>query len=131
MVFENNILRRIAGPIYDIEVDGWRRRHNQELRDLTQQPRIIDIVKRNQLRWAGHVARMREERIPRRTMLGTVDGRRPRGRPRLRWMDCIREEVWKRCDDEVDWMNLAQNRQQWRGLLMAERGPHVARDPLE
>ena len=131
MVFENNILRRIYGPIYDHEVGEWRRRHNQELRDASQQPRIIDIVKRNQLRWAGHVARMPVDRIPRKVMLGQVDGRRPRGRPRLRWQDGIRDEVLKRTDDVRPWMDIAEDRRGWRQLALADRGPRSARDPPE
>ena len=131
MVFENNILRKIYGPIYDPEVGEWRRRHNQELRDASQQPRIIDIVKRNQLRWAGHVARMPVDRIPRKVMLGQVDGRWPRGRPQLRWQERIEEEVCKRTDDIRPSKNLVEDRRLWRQLALADRGPHLAQDPPE
>ena len=39
------------------------------------------------MRWAGHVARMGEERGVYRVLLGKPAGRRPLGRPRRRWVD--------------------------------------------
>jgi hypothetical protein len=61
-VFENRVLKRIFGP-KRVEVTGeWRKLHNEELRDLYSSPSIIRIVKLRRMRWAGHVARMREKR---------------------------------------------------------------------
>ena len=44
LVFENNILRRIAGPVFDEDENRWRRRHNDELREVTKQDLIIDLI---------------------------------------------------------------------------------------
>jgi hypothetical protein len=61
-VFENRVLRRISGPKRD-EVSGeWRKLHNEELHNLYSSPDIIRQVKSRRMTWAGHVARMREER---------------------------------------------------------------------
>jgi hypothetical protein len=58
-VFENRVLRRIFGPKTD-EVRGeWRKLHNAELYNLSP-PDIIRQIKSRRMRWAGHVARMRE-----------------------------------------------------------------------
>ena len=130
MVFENTILRRIAGPIFDREENIWRRRHNAELREYTSQEKIVDVIKRMKLRWAGHVARMNEDRLPKRAMLGVVDGHRPRGRPRRRWIDGVRAAFMERGGGE-DWFIAAQNRDEWRGMLLADMGQHVAQDPAE
>ena len=65
-IFENKILRMITGPVYDQQIQEWRRRHNWELRERTKQPHISQIVKGRRIQWAGHVARMDDERIPRR-----------------------------------------------------------------
>jgi len=42
----------------------------------------------------GHVARMGEERGVYRVLVGTPEGRRPLGRPRCRWVDNIRMDLW-------------------------------------
>jgi hypothetical protein len=57
-VFEKKVLRRIFGPKRDEVTGGWRKLHNEELRDLCSSPSIIRISKLRRIRWAGHVARM-------------------------------------------------------------------------
>jgi hypothetical protein len=44
-VCENRVLRRIFGPRRDEVTGGWRKLHNEELRDLYCSPRIIRIIK--------------------------------------------------------------------------------------
>jgi hypothetical protein len=62
MVFENKVLRRIFGPRRDEVTGGWRKLHNEELRNLYSSPNIIGMIKSRRVRWAGHVARMGETR---------------------------------------------------------------------
>jgi hypothetical protein len=45
------------------------------------------------MRWAGHVARIGEERGVYRVLVGKPEGKRPLGRPRLRWEDNIRMDL--------------------------------------
>jgi hypothetical protein len=61
-VFENRALRRIFGPKRDEETGGWRKLHNEELRNLYSSPSIIRIIKSRRMRWTGHVARLGEKR---------------------------------------------------------------------
>jgi hypothetical protein len=61
-VFGNRVLRRIFGPKRDGVTGGWRKLHNEELRDLYSSPSIIRIIKLRRVRWAGHVARMGEKK---------------------------------------------------------------------
>jgi hypothetical protein len=61
-VFENRVLRRIFGPKKDEVTGEWRKLHNEELHNLYSSPDIIRQVKSRRMRWAGHVARMGEER---------------------------------------------------------------------
>jgi hypothetical protein len=61
-VFENKVLRRIFGPMRDEVTGEWRKLHNEEPHNLYSSPNIIRQVKSRRMRWAGHVARMGEER---------------------------------------------------------------------
>ena len=61
-VFENMVLRRIFGPRRDEVTGEWRRLHNERLNDLYSSLNIVWVIKSRRMRWAGHVARMGEER---------------------------------------------------------------------
>jgi len=92
-VFENMVLRRIFGPRRDEVTGEWRRLHNEEINDLYSSPKIVRVIKLRRMRWAGHVARMGEERGVYRVLVGKPEGKRPLGRPRRRWMDNIRTDL--------------------------------------
>ena len=92
-VFENRILRRIFGPRRDEVTGEWRRWHNEELNDLYSSPNIVWVIKSRRMRWAGHVARMGEERGVYSVLVGKSEERRPLGRPRRRWVDNIRMDL--------------------------------------
>ena len=83
-VFENMVLRRIFGPRRDEVTGEWRRLHNEELSHLYSSPNIVRVMKSRRMRWAGHVARMGEERVVYRVLVGKPEGKRPLGRPRRR-----------------------------------------------
>jgi hypothetical protein len=55
---------------------------------------------------------MGEKRNSYRLLVGKLEGRRPLGRPRRRWMD-LGEVGW----GDVDWIGLAQDRNRWRALV--------------
>jgi hypothetical protein len=59
-----------------------RKLHSEELHNLCSFPDIIRQVKSRRMRWAGHVARMGEERKVNKVLVGNPEGRRPFGRPR-------------------------------------------------
>jgi len=61
-VFENTVFRRIFEPRWDEVTGEWRRLHNEELNELYSSPNIARVIKSRRIRWAGHVARMGEER---------------------------------------------------------------------
>jgi len=69
------------------------------------------------MRWAGHVARMGEEKGVYRVLLGKPEVRRPLGRPRLRWVDNIRTDLQEVGCGYVDWIVLAQDTGRCRGRL--------------
>jgi len=109
-VFENMVLRRIFGPRSDEVMEERRRLHNEELNDLYSSPNIVRVIKSRRMRWAGHVARMGEERGVYRILVGKPEGRRPLGRPRRRWVDSIRMDLQGVGCGYLDWIGLAQDR---------------------
>jgi hypothetical protein len=116
-VFENRVLRKIFGPKRDEVTGEWRKLHNEELHDLYSSPSIITIMKSRRMRWAGHVARIREKRSAYRLLVGKPGGRTPLERPRRRWVDNIRTDLVEVRWGDVDWIGLAQDRDRWRAHL--------------
>jgi hypothetical protein len=68
-VFENRELRRTFGLKRDEVTGDWRKLHNEELHKLYSTPNIIRMINSRRMRWAGHVARMREKRNACRILL--------------------------------------------------------------
>jgi hypothetical protein len=78
---------------------------------------VIRIIKSKRMRWAGRVARMGEERNAYRILLGKLEGKRPLGRPRHRWEDNIRMDLREIGWGGMHWIDLAQDRDQWKALV--------------
>jgi hypothetical protein len=115
-VFENRVLKRIFGPNRE-EDESWRKLHNDELHSLYFSPNIVRVIKSRRMRWVGHVARNGEGRGVYRVLVGRPEGRRPLGRPRLRWEDNIRMDLREIRIDGANWIRLAQVKAQWRAFV--------------
>jgi len=118
-LFENMVLRRMFGPRRDEITREWRRLLNKELNDLYSSPNIVRVIKSRRMRWAVHVARMREERGVYRVLLAKPEGRRPQGRPKCRWVDNIRMDLQEVGYGYMDWIGLALDRDRWQTLVRA------------
>ena len=107
-VCENNWVRKIA------RVTRPDRRRMVELREETGVQRsLTERLVRSRLQWAGHVERMADDRLPKRAAELREQGRRRRGRPRLRWEDCVKRDVRKAGEDE-DWKKKTRDRGGWK-----------------
>jgi hypothetical protein len=110
-VFENRVLR-IFGP--KREEDGsWRKLHHDELHNLYSSPNIVRVIKSRRI----HVARMGEGRGVYRVLVERPEGKRPLGRPRRRWEDNIKLDLKVIGIDGANWIQLAQDRIQWRAFV--------------
>jgi hypothetical protein len=84
-VFERKVLTAIFGPT-NYNGEG-RIKYNDELCTLYKESDIITYIKINRLRWAGHVIQLEGRNHVRTVFAAVVEGRRQKGRPKLRWED--------------------------------------------
>jgi len=81
----------------------------------------------------GHVTRMKEMRNAYKILVGIPEGKRLLGRPKRRWENNIRTDLRETGWEGVDWIHLAQDRDQWRvvvNTVMNLRIPEKARNFL-
>jgi hypothetical protein len=102
----------------------WRKLHNEEVNDLYSLPNIVRVVKSRRMSWAGHVARMGEDRGVHRLLVGKSEGKRSLGRPRRRWED-NKMDLQEVEGGRGDWMELAQDRDRWWALVGTVRNFRV------
>ncbi|XP_039449776.1 uncharacterized protein LOC120428760 [Culex pipiens pallens] len=119
-VFERRILRSIFGGKQ--VGDRWRRRMNFELYQDYKHADIVKVIKHDRLKWAGHVARMSDERAA-KTIFSSEPGRgrRLRGRPRTRWL-CAVDEDARAANIVGDWRRAAQDRASWKSSISSALG---------
>ena len=81
-------------------------------------PSIFTILMRTQLRWAGHVARMPDHRLPKRLLFAELQhGKRPVGRPKKRYKDTLKDSLKAFSISHTDWEQMAKDRASWRAAL--------------
>jgi hypothetical protein len=90
MTWERKILRKIYGPIK--ENGQWRIKTNLELMTKYKSQDIVTVIRIQRLEWIGHI-RMNETRSVKKIFEGKLEGRRGRGRPRLRWIDDMEDNL--------------------------------------
>jgi hypothetical protein len=101
-----------------LEEDGsWRKLHNDELHSLYSSPNIVWVIKSRRMKWAGHVERMEQRTGIYRVLVGGPEGKRPLGKPRHVWADNIKMDLRETGIDWANWIQLAQDRVQWRACV--------------
>nr|XP_018913602.1 PREDICTED: uncharacterized protein LOC109041651 [Bemisia tabaci] len=112
--FERKIIRRIYGAVKINE--EWRIRSNEEIEMILENEDIVRFIKSQRLSWLGHVQRMKEERMPKKVLKASVLSARKRGRPGLRWLDGIEQDLKKM--QIKGWSVKIKDRGMWRGIVM-------------
>ena len=95
---------------WSIGVTRLDRIPNDTVRARMRVAPISDKLKEGRLRWFGHVVRREKETVAGRVYSMKVEGKRPRGRPKTRWMDSVRKDMKECAITEAD----AQDRTFWR-----------------
>ena len=86
-------------------------------KSLNIEPLLLRL-ERSQLRWFGHVSRMPQERLPKQALLAKGNQRRPVGRPKTRWTDCIEDLGWNRLGlHPSEMIEVMEDREVWRLYL--------------
>jgi hypothetical protein len=76
--------RRLGEGRREKEEGGWKILHNEELHNLYASSIIIRLIKSRRMRWAGHLADMREMRNAYNILAGKCERKSSLGRSRHR-----------------------------------------------
>jgi hypothetical protein len=90
----------------------WRIRNNEKIDNIIRKKDIVRFVKARKISWIGRVERMEDSRMPKRRRREKIYTRRKRGRPNVRWLDDVQEDVREMGIEE--WRRRAQERDKWR-----------------
>ena len=74
------------------------------------------VIKSRRLRWAGHIAKMEEERSAFKILTSKPTGKSPLERPRRRWEDNIRMDLKEIGINTRNLVHSTQDRDYWRSL---------------
>ena len=106
----------ISPKLLTATLESIFRRLNWENRSDAMVKRITTYyVTQKRLSWYGHVLRRDDTNVAKHVTTMTVGGKRPRGRPKLRWMDRVQSDLRHHQLDP----KLAQDREAWSNAVMA------------
>ena len=86
---------------------------------LYSSPNTIRSLKSRRLRWEGPLARMEQSRNAYRVLVEKPEGKRLSGMPRHRWEDNIKMDLREVGCDPGEWIDIAEDRDQWRAYVIA------------
>ena len=73
-------------------------------------------LKLRRLEWAGHIIRIKKERIPKKVLNRNFHTTRPVGRPRTRWADVVQRDALQLLGIR-GWRRRVANRDEWKRLM--------------
>lgn len=101
-----------------LKIKWTDKRTNNSVYQETKIPSLESLVVKNRLRWAGHLVRMDNNRLPKQILYGELqDGKRSQGGQRKRYKDCLKDSM-KRCHIRTEtWEWNATRRTRWRSMI--------------
>jgi hypothetical protein len=123
------VYRRILGPVYGNEEENWRILTNKVIYAIVKKPTITETIRLIRLCWFGHVQRIEGNRSPKKVLYMNLETTRPRGRPRNRWQDEVRDDG--RMVGGEEWQERVYNREARKKLLRTARNHHILHELME
>ena len=113
-VCENNWIRKIAA-VSRVEI-----RRMKDLREeVGTKACIVGKLVKSRMKWAGHMVRMKYDKLQKRAETKKQEGSRKRRRPQLRWEDCVMRDL-RKAGEEEKWREKANNMDQWKHITIYE-----------
>ena len=110
--FHLNCLRKL------LRVKWQHKVPDTDILEQSGMPSVFTMLRQSQLRWAGHITRMPDERLPKRVLYGELQhGARSQGGQKKRFKDTLKASLKDFGIDHNSWETLAQDRPTWRGAL--------------
>jgi plasmid maintenance system killer protein len=113
MTWERKILRKIYGPTK--ENGQLRINTNAELITKYKSQDIVTVIRVRRFEWLAHVIRMNENRSVKKIFEGKLEGKRVRGRPRLRWINDVEDDLRKL--GVKRWRTKGLDREKWASII--------------
>jgi hypothetical protein len=114
---KSKMLKRMFGPKGEKMAGGWRILLTEELHNLNVPPHVNGVIKSRRIRWTGNVARIGEMRKVYNILVRKTERKSPLGTPRCTRQNNIKMDLKEIPWEGVDWIHLAQERDQWRALV--------------
>jgi hypothetical protein len=92
-VFQKRVLRKLFGSKRNEVTGGWEKLHNELLHKFYYSPIIIRMIESRRMRWIERAVRIGEKTNAYRILVGKPEGKRPLGRPKLRWVDNVKMDL--------------------------------------
>jgi len=110
--FQMRCLRSILGLFWKDRVP------NTSILQTTGSYDLITIIRHRRLRWAGHVSRMEDNRLPKQVLYSELpDAHRPIGRPKLRFRDMLQRDLNAFSITSTSWEKLASDKRDWKSAI--------------
>ena len=93
---------------------------NEELITKYKSQDTVTVIKTRRLEWLGHVIRMKETRSVKKVFEGKLEGRRGRGRPRIRWINDVEDDLRKLGVKRR--RTKALDREEWASIIREVKG---------
>ena len=95
------------------------RRRMKDLREeVGTKACIVGKIVKSRMKWGGHMVRMNNDKLPKSAETKRQEGSRKRGKPQLRWEDCVKRDL-RKAEEEDKWRENANNRDRWKLITKA------------